>query len=417
MIGGRSQIAHAELGRPCITFRPSFRPSRLALFTNDFGQLAGKALLSFYCKEETFLWRKRSLPMWMKKLMMLCLTLLAFSGCEKKQHDVEVAPKPEQVPASSVPSSPAPGSEVPGEMASSAKPSEQQARALRRYNENAWFVHEAMQAAQLDGTLSAGISKLVKAATPDWDHANPSHWEIRGPEVATRLRPLLEIATKEKPVKQAAALLIADRIVVMEEENGNLEPQDGEKHATEGEPSGKHPKSAAQAELEKLGAQLSYEEGSERYFYTFSWLRRAYELEPKGRTSELAFLLLMGRGFETSPNCANGSEQFRKVIGRGKEFLRERHSADVEARVHLMMGDAYRDIVALGGDHHGDTYADPSKYKPEAADARTKAIVEYRAGLALDENSEPALIAKQRLRSLEAGEAPNDWRFYCEQME
>src|SRR6266853_4395334 len=132
-------------------------------------------------------------------LILGCLMFVVLAGCGKKQHDVQVAPKPEQAPASSVPSSPATGSEVPGEMASSAKPSEQQARALRRYNENAWFVHEAMQAAQLDGTLSAGISRLVKAATPAWDHANPSHWEIRGPEVATRLRPLLEIATKEKP--------------------------------------------------------------------------------------------------------------------------------------------------------------------------------------------------------------------------
>ena len=47
----------------------------------------------------------------------------------------------------------------------------------------------------------------------------------------------------------------------------------------------------------------------------------------------------------------------------------------------------------------------------------TKAKAEYRAGLALDENSEAALIAKQRLRSLESGETPNDWRFYCQQLD
>jgi hypothetical protein len=29
----------------------------------------------------------------------------------------------------------------------------------------------------------------------------------------------------------------------------------------------------------------------------------------------------MERGFDTSQNCANGSEQFREVIGRGKEYL------------------------------------------------------------------------------------------------
>jgi hypothetical protein len=348
-------------------------------------------------------------------LMLACLTFVAFSGCKKKQQEVQ--PKPQQADVPSAPSSTAPASQVLAESTPQPQVSETQARALLRYNQNAWFIREAMQAAQVDETLNDRISKLVKAATPDWDHANPSHWEIRGPEVAARLRPLLEVASKQNPEKQAAALLIADRIVVMEEEDGNLEPQDSERPATLGKPPGKRPKSAAQGELEKLGAQLSYEEGSERYFYAFNWLRRAYELEPKGRTGELAFLLLMERGFDTSPNCANGSEQFREVISRGKEYLRERHSADADARVHFMVGDAYRDIVALGQDHHGDTYADPSKYQPEAADARTKAIAEYRAGLALDENSEAALIAKQRLRSLEAGDAPNDWRFYCEQLE
>ena len=34
--------------------------------------------------------------MWMKKLMMVCLTVVAFSGCEKKQHDAEVVLNPLQ---------------------------------------------------------------------------------------------------------------------------------------------------------------------------------------------------------------------------------------------------------------------------------------------------------------------------------
>ncbi len=334
-------------------------------------------------------------------------------GCEKKQQDKPIGPKSESAAALPAPSATSPASQVLGESTPQPQVSEQQLRALRRYNENAWFVHEAMQVVQLEEPLSVGISKLVKAATPDWDHSNPSHWEFRGREVAVRLRPLVEIANKRQPV----ALLIADRIVVMEEEDGNLEPLDSERPAIEGQPLGKRPKSAGQVELEKLGAQFSYEEGSERYFYAFNWLRRAYELDPKGRVGELAFLLLMERGFDASPNCASGSEQFREVIARGSQYLRERRSADVEARVHFMVGDAYRDIVTLAEGNRGDTYADSGKYKPEAADARTKAMAEYRAGLALDEKSEAALIATQRLRSLEAGKAPSDWRFYCQQLE
>jgi len=79
-----------------------------------------------------------------------------------------------------------------------------------------------------------------------------------------------------------------------------------------------------------------------------------------------------------------------------------------------MMGGAYRDIVALASGLQDDNYADPNNYKSEASEARTKAIAEYRAGLALDDKSEPSRIARQHLGSLEAGEAPHDARFYCQ---
>jgi hypothetical protein len=277
-----------------------------------------------------------------------------------------------------------------------------------------------MQIAPADETLAAGISKMVKAATPDWDHANPSHWGIRGPEIAARLRPWLAMAQTLDPQKQAAALLIADRIVVMEEEGGNLEPPDppdNERPTTEGQTSAQRPRSNAQLELEKLGARFTYEPGSERYFYELNWLQKAYELDPKGQAGDLAFVALMKKGFDTSQTCANGSEQFREVIRWGTEFLREHHTSDVEAQVHFTMGDAYRDIVALAEGPQGDNYVDTNKYKTEAPAARTKATAEYRAGLALDDKSDASLVAKEQLRSLEAGEAPHYARFYCELMD
>jgi hypothetical protein len=346
------------------------------------------------------------------KNAILCLTVLMLTGCGEKQQDVETRPKAQQQ-AATVPSSPAEPPKDSGESAALAKPSEQQERALRSYNENVWFIHEAMQAGHWDETLTAGITKLVKAAIPDWDHANPSHWDIRGPEVATRLRPWLGMAQNLEPSRQAAALLIADRIVTIEEEDGNLQPQDGERSASEEAPSVKRAKSPAQLDLEKLGAHFVYDEASERYFYVLNWLQRSYELDPKGRAGELAFVALMNKGFDTSRNCASGSDQFREVIRRGTAFLREHHSGDVEAHVHFTMGDAYRDIVVLARGMH-DSYADPNNYTSEAPGARTKAIAEYQAGLAVDDKSEAALVAKQQLQSLEAGELPDRARFYCQ---
>jgi hypothetical protein len=39
------------------------------------------------------------------------------------------------------------------------------------------------------------------------------------------------------------------------------------------------------------------------------------KLDSNGQAGELAFLLLMARGFDTSPGCKNGSELFREVKG------------------------------------------------------------------------------------------------------
>src|SRR5690348_18439271 len=110
------------------------------------------------------------------KNAILCLTVVMLTGCGKKHQDVETRPKPQQQ-AATVPPSPAEPPKDSGESAAPAKPSEQQERALRNYNENVWFIHEAMEAGHWDETLTAGNTKLVKAAIHDWDHANPYNQE------------------------------------------------------------------------------------------------------------------------------------------------------------------------------------------------------------------------------------------------
>src|SRR5260370_35685498 len=172
--------------------------------------------------------------------------------------------------------------------------------------------------------------------------------------------------------------------------------------------------SAAQAPLERLGAQFSYDPVSERNLYALNWLQEAYALDTNGRAGELAFLLLMERGFDTAPGCKNGSELFREVVRRGTEYLQTPRSPQIEARIHFLMGDAYRDIVALAAGQHGDTYANSATYKPEQAKPRTKPIAEYRAGLLLDNKSEVSMILKDRLHVLKVGYSPHDTSFHCQ---
>lgn len=355
---------------------------------------------------------RRRKDLTVRRIMLVCALVFVLSGCQRQEHPAE--PKSKPVAIHQAQTKPTPAQEASLAGATPANASETEVRALRRYSENAWFIQQAMQIAQRDPPLTGAILTLVKAGRPDWDSSDASHRQIRGAEVATRLQPWVATIQTFEPAKRAASLLIADRIVVIEQEDGNLEPQDSEKPAAERKTNENRPMSKAQAALERLGARFSYDTASERNLYALNWLQEAYKLDSNGQAGELAFLLLMARGFDTSPGCKNGSELFREVLRRGTEYLRTPHSPQVEARIHFLMGDAYRDIVALAAGQHGDTYANPATYKPEAAKARSNAVTEYRAGLALDDKSETSSIAKERLRSLQAGEAPLDTSFYCE---
>ena len=368
-----------------------------------------------------FLWRQASRSklsqgsVTLQRLVYVLVFLL--SGCQAQRQERPAEPKTQPVAIPQAQTKPSPAQEASLAAATPPNASETEVRALRRYNENTWFIQQAIRIANRDETLTGAILTVVKAGRPDWDNSNSSHQQIRGAEVASRLQPWVETIQTLEPARRAASLLIADQIVVIEEEDGNLEAQDSEKPAAERKPNENRPMSAAQVALERLGAQFSYDPASARNLYALNWLQEAYELDSNGRAGELAFLLLMERGFDTSPGCKNGSELFREVLRRGTEYLRTPRGPQVEARIHFLMGDAYRDIVALAAGQHGDTYADSATYKPEAAKARSNAVAEYRAGLALDDKSETSSIAKERLRSLKAGEAPHDTRFFCQILE
>ncbi len=370
------------------------------------------------------------------KTLAVCAVVLVFGGCKTKEQPSQAEQRTQPAAISQAQTQPdlvsqtqpqaaapqqmaaaSPSTEAPVAEAIPANASETQARALRRYNENAWFVQQALRAAQQSEALNSSILALLKAGRPDWDESNPSHQQIRGAAVPASLGPWIESAKSLEPAKRAAALLVADRIVVIEEDDGNLEPLESERLPVGTPSSVKRPKTVGQIQLESLGSKFSYDSGSERNLYASNWLKEAYELDKNGSAGELAFLLMMKSGFNTSPGCEGGEELFRQVLQRGAEYLKQKRSADVEARVHFMLGDAYRDIVVLAAGQHGDTYANPAKYKSEAPAAKIKAIAEYRTGLALEDKSYVASIANQRLKALQAGKVPHDTSFYCQTLD
>src|SRR6266853_2277964 len=184
-----------------------------------------------------------------RRIMLVCALVFVLSGCQaqRQERPAELKTQPVAIPQTQTKPTPAPEASLASSTPANA--SETELRALRRYNENAWFIQQAIQIAQRDETLTGAILALVRARRPDWDNSNASHQQIRGAEVASRLQPWVATIQTLEPAKRAASLLIADRIVVIEEEDGNLEPQDSEKTAAESKPDENRPMSAAQAPM------------------------------------------------------------------------------------------------------------------------------------------------------------------------
>lgn len=205
-------------------------------------------------------------------------------------------------------------------------------------------------------------------------------------------------AAKTLPrARQAAALFAADQLF---EGSGGLNWRRGE-----------YP--PIRRSLEKLGATFTWSPLGAAYAYTHTWLRKALQLDPDGRAGELAFLALMERGFETSGMCRDQQgEGFRAVIAEGDKYLRQKPDSALRDDIHLMMAQAYGDVVTLaaGGGYDG---SESAKYQAEAASARTHAIDSFEAAYKSSSNSARAREVWPDAWRLLAGLTPRATRFYC----
>src|SRR6267378_2684542 len=108
--------------------------------------------------------------MWTQRVMVVCGVVFVVSGCQRKHQDSQAEPKTQRVAIPQAQTKTSPPHEASLAEAIPLNASEAQARALRWYNENVWFIQEAMRVAQRDEALNTTISALVKAGRPDWDH-------------------------------------------------------------------------------------------------------------------------------------------------------------------------------------------------------------------------------------------------------
>lgn len=169
-----------------------------------------------------------------------------------------------------------------------------------------------------------------------------------------------------EPTRRVAALFVADQLFEL---SGPVFDK-----------SNAHP--AIRRRLEAEGATFRWAELGGSYEYTHSWLREALRLDPDGRVGQLAFLARMEQGFDTSGTCASAG--FRAVVREGADYLRRRPDTAIRDEIHVMMAQAWGDIVEIGSGGYKD---DSDRYAPEVSSARANAIKEYQLAFAFASSS------------------------------
>ncbi len=165
-----------------------------------------------------------------------------------------------------------------------------------------------------------------------------------------------------------------------------------------------------------MGARFTHVTGRNDYWtYTGGWLDEIPGLGLDGPVSNAVFVMMMAGGFPAPGGCSAGAEPFRTVITKGEAWL-ARHSEHPSRRaVHFLVGDAYRDIVALahGAGAPGGEDADSSRYLEQAPAALGKALEHYRLVITPGDTSLVGREAWRRAWWLMAGLPPLETRFAC----
>lgn len=169
---------------------------------------------------------------------------------------------------------------------------------------------------------------------------------------------------------------------------------------------------AALEPLRALGAQFAWEPLGASWVYARTWLNQARVLDRDSPLGQRILLAQMARAFDFSGTCAAGEEGFRRVIENGTRYLDRVPNSPIAADVHYLVGEAYRDVVALAHGA-GDIYADSSRYSAEQASALANAQLHYRAAMRAGAASAAARAAWRQAWWMKAGLVPRETRFYC----
>jgi hypothetical protein len=262
---------------------------------------------------------------------------------------------------------------------------------------------EAFDAAlgSLDDAIAAsGLSekdlepiRLVKQRIKEYHSGNSEMWKsATNNEIVDALKHWLSTSRRRGRRQYAAALLAADTALDLSEQLVNADDETTRKR------------------LHAIGANFVYAQ-LDGYMYTHDWLKKALRLDRGGPIGDLSLISMMERGFAVSM-LADTHEGSGRVIFEGERFLSRSRNPNLRRRVHLLVAEAYSDVVALA-DGSGEEYFHAAKYLSAAPWAKSMAIAHYRHLLRLPRALQnPKRIWKQAWRLL-AGAPPTGTHFLC----
>jgi len=151
------------------------------------------------------------------------------------------------------------------------------------------------------------------------------------------------------------------------------------------------------------------------FVYSHDLLWRLWREYPATDWGERAFVLLLDHGWDTSPTCEKGAEQFREVIRQGETFLQQRPSSPHRGVVTFLVAEAYATWWSLSKETRVDMsdYVDAKQYQNGAEDARIKAIGYFEQVVQLAPEKKLGEYTRQVLPALRDREALDTYRFYC----
>jgi len=167
----------------------------------------------------------------------------------------------------------------------------------------------------------------------------------------------------------------------------------------------------------KLGGMTHY--GGLEYRHELLW--RVWRGWPETEAGELAFLQLLGSGWNTDPGegCPPNPDLFREVITRAEAFLASHPLTDFRKQVLYALAQANESWWSIAHAPKDDEWVNAPPFPRRAANAqqasraRDEAIRYYREVLRLAPGSPEAASALRRLPRLELGLDTGQRRFFC----